>query len=1262
MATRVRVAIATTAGPVAVERIAGVDFQKSRVHLWAARSALPAMSETYDKFVRERVARIPPFDRDQVLRLDLSREIDEGDSWQLPVFLAHALHGAERLAGRGEDDEAGIFLYATGELDFELTARQVGSVEDKLRLLAQDQRLQSAAAGGRRVLLALPEANADEARPEQDRLRRLGTEIVPVREVTELLHRLDLAVRPRGPHPEDSWEGSPFRGLEVFDIDHRKIFFGRGKAREEAMQLLRRQDLAGCAFLLIHGRSGVGKSSLARAGLLADLQHGASPNDRWRIVTVVPRRGNRTPVAALAEALEIEVPEIDMPELAARILSDPAATASAIAAALTRAEAQGRVRVALLVDQLEELLLWAREERTAAAAAERDAFAELLAWLARTGLVWVIATLRSDLMPFLADSPVLSELARNDRLYRLEPPRPGALGEIIRGPAELAGIHFVGGDEDGQPLVEVLTDAAKHQQDCLPLLEFTLKLLYDEGKGRSREISYQQYKKNGELEDAIGLWADKAIAALGGDAEIERAVDDVIFNLARRGRGTDAVATDLFLGDTFLDPARAAVIRALETARLIVLDADPKTQRRTARVAHEALLTHWRRAGTLFETHGAKLALKDDIERAAIRWHDQSRGDGFLILGEAPIIEAEQLLSDSRVQLTDLAREYIQVSVETHRERATIIRERLARDEQRVTDLIRAGEYEDAVGALSDIAGYLTEEGDLELRQRRALLGRRRARVARLAEYDGFARLVLQKAGEEDFEQARLNCEAALRTLGVAHDEDWWDQLPIEDLSPEQVTALRQNIYRTLLVHSGLQIVPGLQALFPGRQDSAAPRIPSWAPGLILRLLPKAAIRAVLRRGGIGPMRLPASQDNAEAQAAFDRCRATLATIQRLENSESGPPLQTRLLVERLVSVFSELAAGPKGTPIDFIWLLSTRAAAFAEPVNAADYFLIALFNYFVAKRASAGAAAAFLALVRGNFPELDPRAPLATTERLLRVATGLEPRNYWPHWVLGRVLLEAGNYAAAELAFNTAVALEPGYARGYEQRALALAKQWTLSRDERLRRRALRDSRLAGQLANGDPSIFWPRGELFDVLGETAAALDSWCFWLELEPDILGRVARSDGVKRLLDRTTAMLGDTGARPLHAAAGALLALVHWTRGLHDAAVKAAAKAIAIDPGQAHALAAKGAALLKMEEPERALAEGLEPALVASPGNFFALRHRALALEALSRSAAAEAAWAQLLARAEEAADDKCPAWIIEMAKDRLARPHQPQAA
>ena len=597
--------------------------------------------------------------------------------------------------------------------------------------------------------------------------------------------------------------------------------------------MLRRQDLAGCAFLLIHGSSGVGKSSLARAGLLADLEETAGADDRWRSAIVLPSRGKGAPLAALAAAVTAALPDlpVDASALRLRMRDDPTGAADAIAASLTQQGAAGRLRLALLVDQLEELLLWAREAASPDAARERDAFAATLARLARTRLVWVIATLRSDLITLLEDSPVLSDLARNERLYRLGRPRAGALNEIIRAPAALAGIRFVGNDKDDLPLADVLTDAARRQQDCLPLLQFTLQLLYDDDAAEPGTISYARYESIGGLEDAIGTWADRTVMALDADHEIDTAVDDVIFNLARRGRDTDIVVAAEFAPDeAFLTAARLRVIAALEKARLIVSDADPKTQRRTIRVAHEALLTHWRRARALFETHGAKLALKDDLERSAIRWRDQNRGAAFLILGAAPLAEAAALRDDGRVSISELARGYIDASLAAQQIAVEGIKARLARDEQKIADLVAASTLGEAAGELERVLGYLAETTDPALRDRRAELVAQHGRIARLARYDAAARTVFPLAGQEDLDHARSACEAALLALDVLSDPDWRDNLPTGDLSAEQVAEMLQDIYRISLLYSGLQIVPALRILFPGRPSSGPRPARGWDP------------------------------------------------------------------------------------------------------------------------------------------------------------------------------------------------------------------------------------------------------------------------------------------------------------------------------------------------------------------------------------------------------------------------------------------------
>ena len=68
---------------------------------------------------------------------------------------------------------------------------------------------------------------------------------------------------------------SPYRGLELFDVQHAPLFFGREALTEWLLDALKRKPFGATSrFLAVLGASGSGKSSLARAGLLAALRSG----------------------------------------------------------------------------------------------------------------------------------------------------------------------------------------------------------------------------------------------------------------------------------------------------------------------------------------------------------------------------------------------------------------------------------------------------------------------------------------------------------------------------------------------------------------------------------------------------------------------------------------------------------------------------------------------------------------------------------------------------------------------------------------------------------------------------------------------------------------------------------------------------------------------------------------------------------------------------------------------------------------------------
>lgn len=667
----VRVLIATTEGPVAIEALARepAEIGKSFVVLADDRyTEWQPLSRFYNSFVSRTTGLIGRLFGHDAFRLIISGRIDDGFSWQLGVLVAHALEAAGRLAQR--DDAADIVILATGEVGWgALTVGKVGYVERKLTLALD--RLKQEMAAGHRVIALWPKDNNEDAAPRIASLRQLGIETVDVEAVAAAFAYLGLWApsidRVKAASAEQpSWNGSPFRGLEVFDADHRAVFFGRGQAREETLERLRRAAGQDCAFLLIYGSSGSGKSSLVRAGLVGDIKEIASEAAAWRDCVVQAGKAGSSPLEALARALCAAVPElgVDAGTLAERIRTSQPEAAAAIKMALAERRGLGREKLILLVDQFEELFLWVRDQRSEAAAAEREQFGAMLDALARSGAAWVLATMRSDLLPLLEHSPQLSRLAADERRYSLKAPSRAELREIVQRPAAVAGLQLTGKDRSGLPLVDVLVDAGAANPGSLPLLQFALARLYD-NEGHTGQITYDAYSRIGGIEGAIGRWADDRVASLGDDVEMTQAVDDVLLALGRTdGDGGRVVARTALLETDFATPARGKVITTLEKARLVTLDAarDATGERTSVRVSHEALLTHWRRARQVFEAYAGKLDLRDRLNDDAQRWVDRDHDESLLLRAGRLLNEAEELTAGGRVSISPAAIEFIRVS------------------------------------------------------------------------------------------------------------------------------------------------------------------------------------------------------------------------------------------------------------------------------------------------------------------------------------------------------------------------------------------------------------------------------------------------------------------------------------------------------------------------------------------------------------------------------------------------------------------------
>ncbi len=126
----IRVYIATTQGPVEVQRITREDPEvRSVVCLNGTAKALP-ISRDYDSFVKDPTGVIQRAYGHPAFRMDVAAPITDGQSWQLGAFIAHALFNEDLLATPEDNVEEVIWL--SGELDRDLNVRPVDHIKEKL--------------------------------------------------------------------------------------------------------------------------------------------------------------------------------------------------------------------------------------------------------------------------------------------------------------------------------------------------------------------------------------------------------------------------------------------------------------------------------------------------------------------------------------------------------------------------------------------------------------------------------------------------------------------------------------------------------------------------------------------------------------------------------------------------------------------------------------------------------------------------------------------------------------------------------------------------------------------------------------------------------------------------------------------------------------------------------------------------------------------------------------------------------------------------
>jgi hypothetical protein len=300
--------------------------------------------------------------------------------------------------------------------------------------------------------------------------------------------------KPAEHHPR--WPYSPYPGLRAFTVEEEVIFFGRGNEVDKLIKLLRNPAQR---FLAVVGASGVGKSSLVRAGLLPRLKKNAVAGSKdWRVLDFTT--GDlKNPFELLAVELNKMLPvamQHQRPwELAERLQNQPEWIG--ILAEQVLAGSPAWAELLLFVDQFQELFTPSVTESCC------SPFVAMLASAAASERMRVVVTLRADFLTRAAESATrLPELLQAGT-FPLPPPRRDALAEMIRLPAQVAGVTL-----EDDVAYKILEDAGD-DPGVLPLVAFCLSELYDKS-APERCITLSKYEELGGLRGAIGRHVDVA--------------------------------------------------------------------------------------------------------------------------------------------------------------------------------------------------------------------------------------------------------------------------------------------------------------------------------------------------------------------------------------------------------------------------------------------------------------------------------------------------------------------------------------------------------------------------------------------------------------------------------------------------------------------------------------------------------------------------------------------------------------------------------
>jgi WD40 repeat protein/energy-coupling factor transporter ATP-binding protein EcfA2 len=450
---------------------------------------------------------------------------------------------------------------------------------------------------------------------------------------------------------------NPYRGLEAFQETDAALFFGR----ETAIGNLLRRLLTN-RFLAVVGASGSGKSSLVKAGLIPKLKQEDSiaGSPIWAFLTVRPAA---QPASVLLE--QLGAIDADMDQL-------------------------------VVIDQFEEVFtVWDGAVRS-------SLMALINGWLAGSGGVRLVITMRAEFLDLCHDSAIVALINQSRNLYIVQPLTAPEIEAAIVRPTMLQGATVEVG------LASAILTQVLDQPGILPLLQYTLQQLWavciEPGDCDRWQLRLADYEQLGGVTGSLNARAEGLFQQLSGEAQqlLPR-----IFVEALVQSGEESVESPLFVRQRALwgDLAGLGDLEQVHEALDPFVEARLLVSGDRLEVAHEAILTKWERLFGWLMASREPLRLR---KKLAVEYHDwvqYGRSESELLQGAL----LEGVLE--KVNLATLP-EQQRAFVVGSRERRDWLAQREVEQERKLRKLAEArtrGAIASAVvvGAFTILAGWL---------------------------------------------------------------------------------------------------------------------------------------------------------------------------------------------------------------------------------------------------------------------------------------------------------------------------------------------------------------------------------------------------------------------------------------------------------------------------------------------------------------------------------------------------------------------------